>query len=111
MGVNPNREAWQNLSRGAQVDGTVTVTIPHGLRDRTQQKRQVQVTGTNVRQLVDALERDYPGLGFNLRHETGELRPYVNIFVGQENIRYLQGLDTPVEPGDTVHILHSVAGG
>jgi molybdopterin converting factor small subunit len=57
------------------------------------------------------LEREYPGLGFNLCYETGELRPYVNIFVDREDSRYLQGLDTPVRDGATIHILQSVAGG
>ncbi len=57
------------------------------------------------------LDHDYPGLGFNLCYETGELRPYVNIFLDRENIRYLQGLETPVQMGATIHILQSVAGG
>ena len=57
------------------------------------------------------IDQDYPGLRFNLCHETGELRPFVNIFLNRENIRYLQGLDTPITAGATVHILQSVAGG
>ena len=47
----------------------------------------------------------------NICHETGELRPFVNIFLEKEDVRWLQGLDTPVHPGATVHIFHSVAGG
>jgi len=69
------------------------------------------VAGRTIREIIDALDQNYPGLRFNLCHETGELRPFVNIFLNRENIRYLQDLDTPVTPGATVHILQSVAGG
>lgn len=68
-------------------------------------------TGRTVREIIDALEHDFPGVRFNLCYETGELRPFVNIFLNRENIRYLQGLDTPVPNGATLHILQSVAGG
>lgn len=64
-----------------------------------------------MREIIQALDRDYPGLHFNICHETGELRPFVNIFVGNEDVRYLEGLDTPVDPAQTIHIFHSVAGG
>jgi molybdopterin converting factor small subunit len=64
-----------------------------------------------VREVIASLEAGFPGLGFHICHETGELRPFVNIFVGEENVRFLQGLDTPVEPGTALHIIHSVAGG
>jgi len=71
----------------------------------------MSVAGHTIREIIDALDQNYPGLRFNVCHETGELRPFVNIFLNRENIRYLQGLDTPVTPGATVHILQSVAGG
>lgn len=57
------------------------------------------------------LDSEYPGIVFRICYETGELRPFVNVFVGSENVKYLQGLDTPVGDGDTVFIVHSVAGG
>lgn len=90
---------------------SVTVRIPSALQHRTGRSRSVTVAGRTVRELIDALERSHPGLRFNLCHETGELRPFVNVFLGQEDIRYLQGLDTPVHDGAMVHIIHSVAGG
>ena len=89
----------------------VTVCVPSQLLQRTGHRRRVSVGGKTVREVIDALERDYPGLRFNICHETGELRPFVNIFLEQENVRYLQGLDTPVHSGATVHVIHSVAGG
>ena len=90
---------------------TATVNLPHALRPRTGNRKSVMVAGRTVREIIDALDSDFPGLRFNLCYETGELRPYVNIFLERENIRYLQGLDTPVTTGATIYILQSVAGG
>ena len=87
------------------------VILPHALREKVGNRASINVCGHSVREIIAALDRDYPGLGFNLCHETGELRPYINIFVNRENSRYLQGLDTPVRDGATIHVLQSVAGG
>jgi molybdopterin synthase sulfur carrier subunit len=89
----------------------VTVSLPNALRARTGNRSTVMVTGRTVREIITALEHDFPGLHFNLCYETGELRPYVNIFLDRENIRYLDGLDTPVHDGAMIYILQSVAGG
>jgi len=90
---------------------TAIVILPHVLRTRIGNRKSVMVAGRTVREIIDALDSDFPGLRFNLCYETGELRPYVNIFLERENIRYLQGLDTPVSAGATIYILQSVAGG
>lgn len=90
---------------------TVTVKLPSVLRSRTGGRGAVEASGATVREVIESLEVNYPGLRFNLCHETGALRPYVNIFVGAENVRYLQGLDTPVSVGATLRIIQSVAGG
>src|SRR5947209_20295590 len=90
---------------------TVQVTIPHPLRSKVGNRRAVMASGHTVREILDSLEHSFPGLRFNLCYETGELRPFVNIFLEGENIRYLQGLDTPVTASATLHILPSVAGG
>lgn len=87
-----------------------TVVLPYQLRDRCGGARQVVLEGANVRDLIDALDQRWPGMKFSICSETGALRPFVNVFVGQEDIRYLAGLETPVA-GETVHIIHSVAGG
>ncbi len=87
------------------------VILPHALREKVGNRTSVSVRGHTVREIIAALDHDYPGLGFNLCYETGELRPYVNIFVDRENSRYLQGLDTQVRDGVTIHVLQSVAGG
>lgn len=87
------------------------VFFPDALRTKVGNRSSVVVAGNTVREIIGALDQDFPGLRFNLCHETGELRPFVNIFVDRENIRYLQGLDTPVSAGATIYILQSVAGG
>jgi len=89
----------------------VTVVVPVALRSRTGNRSRVTVPSGTVREVIEALDRDYPGLRFNLCYETGELRTFVNIFVNNDHVRYLQGLDTPVPPGATLFVLQSVAGG
>ncbi len=90
---------------------TATVNLPQVLRPKIGNRKSVTVAGSTIREIIDALDHDFPGLRFNLCHETGELRPFVNIFLDRENIRYLQGLDTPVHTGATIYVLQSVAGG
>lgn len=90
---------------------TAKVSFPIALHAKIGNRETVMATGRTVRELIDALELDFPGVRFNLCYETGELRPFVNIFLNRENIRYLQGLDTPVHDGATLHIFPSVAGG
>ncbi|HEV7129648.1 MAG TPA: MoaD/ThiS family protein [Ktedonobacterales bacterium] len=97
--------------KSPQVATTVTVLLPGALRARAGNRARVQVAGRTVREVIVALDQEYPGLRFNLCEETGELRQYVNIFVDGDNVRFLRGLDTPVSGNATLHILQSVAGG
>jgi molybdopterin synthase sulfur carrier subunit len=90
---------------------SVTVSLPSPLRAKVGNLASVTIAGGTIREIIDALEQNFPGLRFNLCYETGELRPYVNVFLNRANIRYLQGLDTPVLAGARIHILQSVAGG
>jgi molybdopterin synthase sulfur carrier subunit len=90
---------------------SATVILPYVLREKAGNHKSLIVAGSTVREIIDALDHNYPGLGFNLCYETGDLRPFVNIFLNRENIRYLQGLETPVQMGATIYILQSVAGG
>jgi molybdopterin synthase sulfur carrier subunit len=96
---------------GVSAAPSVTVRIPTALVNRTGGLRRVAASGRTVREVIASLGRDYPDLPFNLCYETGELREYVNVFVDGEEVRYLQGLDTTVPEGATLHILQSVAGG
>jgi molybdopterin synthase sulfur carrier subunit len=90
---------------------SITVSLPGALRAKVGNRASVVVAGETVREVIDALERDFPGLRFNLCYETGELRPFVNVFLNRTNIRYLQGLDTPVPAGISMYIFQAVAGG
>lgn len=88
-----------------------TVRLPGPLRDRAGRRASVDAQGATVRAIVDDLERQFPGMRFALCEETGNVRPFVNIFLENDNIRDLRGLDTPVPDGATLHVLLSVAGG
>ena len=90
---------------------SITVFMPGALHAKVGNRTFVSVEGKTIREIIDALEQDFPGLRFNLCYETGELRPYVNIFLNRANIRYLQELDTQVPADASIHILQAVAGG
>ncbi len=90
----------------------ITVRIPTPLRKLTNEQDTVVAneSGT-LAQLIDALEQQYPGLKERLCDETGELRRFVNIYVNGEDVRFLSGLQTPIESGAEVSIVPAVAGG
>jgi molybdopterin converting factor small subunit len=90
---------------------TVTVRIPTQLRPLTGGAGEVQVEADTVRGAIDALERDHPGIEARLLDEQGSLRRFVNLFVADEDVRFLQGLDTGLSAGSTVSIVPAVAGG
>jgi molybdopterin synthase sulfur carrier subunit len=96
---------------GTAVSPVVTVLLPGALAEQADGARTLQVVGSTVREVFDALDAAWPGMAFRLCYETGELRTFVNVFVNGRNVRYLQGLETPVPVGATLHILPSVAGG
>ena len=89
----------------------VSVLIPTPLRNLTQSQDTVEVQAETVTGLVDALESAYPGMGGRLRGEDGALRRFINIYVNDEDIRFLQGADTPLKDGDQVSIVPAIAGG
>jgi molybdopterin synthase sulfur carrier subunit len=87
-----------------------TVRIPPTLRTETGGERQVPASGDTVRELLDDLISRFPGLRSQLV-EDEELAPFVNVYVEGEDVRMLEGLDTPVERGSTVILLPAMAGG
>ena len=89
----------------------VSVLIPTPLRNLTQNEDTVQAEASNVNELVNTLEAAYPGIGGRLRGEDGTLRRFINIYVNDEDIRFLQGADTPLKDGDQVSIVPAIAGG
>ncbi len=96
---------------GAAVSGPgVAVHLDSWLREFGPRGRET-VEATSVSQLLDVLEGRYPRLRFKLRDETGRLRRYVRVFVDGEDVSGTTGLATPLGGGQTIDILHSIAGG
>lgn len=89
----------------------VLVRIPTPLRSLTAGNAEVQAKGEAVRDLVEDLERQFPGLRERLVDEGGELRRFINVYVNQEDIRFLQGAETTLKDGDEVAIVPAIAGG
>ncbi|MBV8898988.1 MAG: MoaD/ThiS family protein [Verrucomicrobia bacterium] len=90
---------------------SVPVRIPTPLRKLTYNQEVVQVEGANVREVLDSLESAFPGLKERICDEHNNIRRFVNVFVNDEDIRFLQESDTPVKTGDEVSIVPAIAGG
>jgi molybdopterin converting factor small subunit len=90
---------------------SVTVRIPTQLRSLTGGAGEVSVAGTTVGEVLKALDADHPGFADRLFDESGKLRRFVNVFVADEDVRFLDGLDTAVTESQTVSIVPAVAGG
>ena len=90
---------------------SVSVRIPTQLRPLTRGVGEVGVEGSTVGEVLKALDAAYPGFADRLFDESGEVRRFVNVFLADEDIRFLQGLATPVTQGQTLSIVPAVAGG
>ena len=90
---------------------SVTVRIPTQLRTLTGGAGEVTADGSTVGEVLKALDAAHPGLGERLFDETGKLRRFVNVFLADEDVRFLDGLETGVADGQTVSIVPAVAGG
>ncbi len=89
----------------------VTIRIPTQLRPLAGGNATVDVDGATVAEVLKGLESAHPGFNDRLFDESGKLRRFVNIFVAEEDIRFLDGVDTAVADGSTVSIVPAVAGG
>ena len=87
------------------------VRIPSPLRRYTNGQSKVEGQGANIIELIDNLEAQYPGLKSRLCDESGQIKRYVNVFVNDEEIRTLQGSETPISEKDEVSIIPAMAGG
>jgi sulfur-carrier protein len=90
---------------------SIEVRIPTVLRKHTGGEKKVSGEGATLRELVDNLEQSNAGLGAALVDDSGALHRFINVYVNDEDVRYLGGIETPLEDGDTVSILPAVAGG
>ncbi|MCY2924766.1 MAG: MoaD/ThiS family protein [Planctomycetota bacterium] len=87
------------------------VKIPNPLRPYVNGQAQVLVRGATAGAALEELLVQYPAFRPHLTNSQGELRPFVNLFLGEDNIKDLQGLDTPLEPEDILNLVPSIAGG
>ena len=90
---------------------TVQVRIPTILRPYTGGAAEVTAQEGTLREVIAGLDTAYPGLGGRILDEGGQLRRFVNVYVGEEDVRFAQGLDTPVPAGAQVSVIPAVAGG
>ena len=90
---------------------SVKVRIPTPLRKLTAEQDIVAGDGANLQVCIEGLEQQYPGLKERLCDESGELRRFVNVYVGNDDVRFLDNLDTATPEGTQVSVIPAVAGG
>jgi molybdopterin converting factor small subunit len=88
-----------------------TLRIPSPLRNYTGGQSEIPVKGQTVAEAMSYLVKEYPALQPHLYDEGGGLRPFVNIFLGEDNVKDLQGQDTPLRENDRLLLIPSIAGG
>ena len=89
----------------------IKVRIPTPLQKLTGQKGEVEVAAANITQLISELEKNYPGIKDRICDEAGKVRRFVNLYVNEEDIRFLKQEETEVKDGDEVSIVPAIAGG
>jgi sulfur-carrier protein len=89
----------------------VIIRLPSPLRPYAENQIEVKVAGATVSEALDALVTLYPSLRPHLLNDLGEPRPFVNLFLGDENVNQMQGLKTPLKESDRLMLLPSIAGG
>ena len=89
----------------------ISARIPTPLRRLTNGQDKAEIEGSTIKECIAALEHKFPGIEERLCDETGHLRTFVNIYLNGEDIRFLDGMDTPVNSGDEISIVPAVAGG
>lgn len=89
----------------------ITIRVPTPLRRVTNGQGEVQVQANTIREAIEKLEEAYPGFKERLVDEQGEVRRFVNLYLNDEDIRFLKGLDTELKDGDVISIVPAIAGG
>ncbi len=88
-----------------------TVLVPTPLRRLTGGQSKVEVSGEDVGALITAVDSQFPGIRAKVLDDSGDVKRFINVFVNDDEIRTLQGLDTPVHENDKVSIVPAMAGG
>ncbi len=89
----------------------VIVRVPTPLRRLTNGQGEVEVDAGSVREAIEKLEDQYPGFKERILDEKGELRRFVNLYLNDEDVRFLKGADTELKDGDVLSIVPAIAGG
>ena len=87
------------------------VRIPTPLRKLTNNEELVEINATTIGEAVAQLQARYPGIKERLVDDNGEIRRFVNVYVNEEDIRFLKNLQTPIKDGDEISIIPAIAGG
>ncbi len=90
---------------------SIRVRIPTILRTYTGGASEVSAVGSTLKEVLDSLDQSYPGIKGRIIDEQGALRRFVNVYVGNDDVRFLDGLDTPLGEGSQVSVIPAVAGG
>jgi sulfur-carrier protein len=90
---------------------SVSVRVPTILRPYTQGVSEVSVEGSTLTEVLDSLDTAYPGIKARVLDESGQLRRFVNVYVGNDDVRFAEGLQTTIAEGGQVSIIPAVAGG
>jgi len=89
----------------------VKVRIPMLLQKLTQDRAEVVGNGSTIGELIDDLEKKFPGIKERICDETGKVRSFISIYVNEENVRFLQKGETPLKDGDEISIIPAIVGG
>jgi molybdopterin synthase sulfur carrier subunit len=90
---------------------SVLVRIPTPLRAVTKGQGELKAEAATIQELIDRLDQEYAGIKARLCEEDGKIRRFINVYVNEEDIRFLQGSATPLKAGDEVSIVPAIAGG
>jgi molybdopterin synthase sulfur carrier subunit len=89
----------------------ITVKIPTPLQKLTKNQAELKINGADIKEIIENLEKDYPGIKDRICDENGKVRKFINIYVNEEDVRFLQQDKTPVKDGDEISIIPAIAGG
>jgi molybdopterin synthase sulfur carrier subunit len=90
---------------------SVSVRIPTILRSYTGGESEVKATGSTLREVISDLDANYSGIAARILDDQGKIRRFVNVYVGDEDVRFAQGLDTATPEGSQISVIPAVAGG
>ncbi len=89
----------------------IKVRIPTPLQKLTKDQGEVQVQAGNIKELISSLEKNFPGIKDRICDDTGKIRRFVNVYLNEEDIRFLNQEDTSLKDGDEISIVPAIAGG